>query len=29
VTVQGIWMPDDVAVADVLRAAGVKDQVEE
>jgi ankyrin repeat protein len=29
VTVQGIWMPDDVAVADVLRAAGVKDQAEE
>ncbi len=25
----GIWMPDDVAVADELRAAGVKDKVEE
>jgi ankyrin repeat protein len=29
VTVQGIWMPDDVAVADQLRAAGVKDASEE
>jgi ankyrin repeat protein len=29
VTVKGIWMPDDVAVADLLRAAGVKDEAEE
>ncbi len=29
VDVKGIWMPNDVAVADVLRAAGVKDEAEE
>jgi len=29
VDVKGIWMPDDAAVADVLRAAGVKDEAEE